>query len=185
MLHNENKRQRERDNSATFKQLFESLYPKMMGLACRFVDCEIAKDMVQEVFLDYWEKGQGNNIVNISSYFYKSIQNKCLNYIKHQSVAEGYAIQLKIAQARIDYLTRKIDDNEIFRQINNRNLREIIEASIEKLPPKCQEAFRLCYLHEMTYKEAAEVMGISPRTVEGHVQKATERLREDLRPLLA
>lgn len=171
------------ERASVFKQLFESLYPKLMGLACRFVDEETAKDIVQEVFMNYWEQ-QDTGIVNVTSYLYKSTQNKCLNFLKHQSIMEGYAQQLGIAQARIDYLTRIADDNELFRQISNQNLLEIIESSVGKLPPKCGEAFRLCYFHEMTCKETAEIMGISPRTVEGHVQKAVAQLREDLKPIL-
>jgi RNA polymerase sigma-70 factor (ECF subfamily) len=179
----DNIRRMNSESASVFKQLFESLYPKLMGLACRFVDEETAKDLVQEVFMNYWEQ-QEAGIANVTSYLYKSTQNKCLNYLKHQSVVEGYAQQLSIAQARIDYLTRIADDNELFSQISNQNLLEVIESSVEKLPPKCREAFRLCYFHDMTCKEAAEVMGISPRTVEGHVQKAVVQLREDLSPLL-
>ena len=167
-----------------FRQFFEFLYPKLMGLACRFVDNESAKDLVQDVFVEFWEQKHTVDVANISSYLYKSVQNKCLNHIKHQAVVDGYAARVRIAQARMDYLERNTDDNEIFRQVSNQNLREVIEASVEKLPPKCREAFRLCYFHEMTCKEAAEVMGLSPRTVEGHVQKALVLLREDLRPLL-
>lgn len=167
-----------------FKALFEFLYPKLMGLACRFVDNEIAKDIVQDIFVDYWEQKHITDVANVSSYLYKSVQNKCLNYIKHQTVVDGYTSKMKIAQARMDYISRTTDDNEVFRQVSNQNLRDLIEASVGKLPPKCQEAFRLCYFYEMTCREAAEVMGVSPRTVEGHLQKAVAGLREDLRPLL-
>ena len=167
-----------------FRQFFEILYPRLMGLACRFVDDEVAKDLVQDVFVEYWEQKQTMDITNVSSYLYKSIRNKCLNWIKHQTVVDSYATRVKIAQARIDYLTNTTDDNELYRQVSNRNIRELIETSVCKLPPKCQEAFRLCYFHEMTSKEAAERMGISPRTVEGHVQKAVVFLRKELQPLL-
>ncbi len=171
-------------DTVAFRKFFESLYPKLMGLACRFVDGEIAKDLVQELFVEYWEQKQTMQVANVLSYFYKSIQNKCLNYIKHQSVVDGYATQVKIAQARVDYLMRTMDDNELFHQISDQNLREVIEIAVEQLPPKCRQAFRLCYFGEMTCKEVAEVMGVSPRTVEGHIQKAVALLREDLRPLL-
>lgn len=171
-------------DAGEFRRFFEFLYPRLMGLACRFVDDEAAKDLVQDVFVDYWEQKHTINVDNVSSYLYKSVQNKCLNYIKHQVVADNYAARVKIAHARMDYLARTTDDNELFRQISNRNLRELIETSVEKLPPKCRQAFRLCYLHEMTCKEVAEVMGLSPRTVEGHLQNAIVHLREDLRPLL-
>ena len=171
-------------DSDTFKKIFEFYYPRIMGLACRFVDEDTAKDLVQDVFVEYWEKEQKMNIKNISSYLYKTIQNKCLNHIKHQTIVDRFSTSEKIAQARIDYLARTTDDNETFRQISYQNLLEVIEISIGKLPPKCQKAFKLCYFHEMTCKEAAEIMGISPRTVEGHVQKAIDYLKKDLRPLL-
>ena len=168
-----------------FRRFFNALYPRLMRLACRFVDDEEAKDLVQDVFVDYWEQKHTMEIDNTASYLYKSIQNKCLNHIKHQAVVEGYAAQVKIAQERIDYLARNTDENELFRQVSDRNLRELIEASVKKLPPKCQEAFRLCYFYDMTCKEAAAQMELSPRTVEGHIQKALAFLREDLHPLLS
>jgi len=172
-------------NEDEFRRFFEFLYPRLMGVACRFVDDESAKDMVQDVFVEYWEQKHIMDAANISSYLYKSVQNKCLNHIKHQAVEENYAAKVKIAQSRMDYLSRNTDDNELFRQISNQNFREIIEESVGKLPPKCQEAFRLCYFHEMSCRETAEIMGLSPRTVEGHVQKAVIHLREELRPLLS
>ena len=39
---------------AAFKTFFECFYPKLMALACRFVDEQVAKDLVQEVFTSYW-----------------------------------------------------------------------------------------------------------------------------------
>ena len=171
-------------DAGAFRRFFDFLYPKLMSLACRFVDEEAAKDLVQDVFVDYWEQKQLLEVSNISSYLYKSVQNKCLNHIKHQAVEQGYATRVKIAQARMDYLADITDDNELFRQVSSRNIRSLIETSVEKLPPKCRAAFRLCYFQDMTCKEAAAQMGLSPRTVEGHIQKAITHLRKEIRPLL-
>ena len=171
-------------NTDAFKRFFEFLYPRLIGLACRFVDDETAKDLVQDVFADYWKNKQNLDVANVSSYLNKSIQNKCLNHIKHQAVVDGYATNVKVAHARMEYLTNNTDNNELFRQISDQNIRELIDASVAKLPPKCQEAFKLCFFHEMTSKEAAELMGLSSRTVEGHVQKAVVQLRKDLHPLI-
>ena len=150
-----------RGDAEALRQFFAFLYPRLMGLACRFVDDETAKDLVQDVFVEYWEQKHVMDVANVSSYLYKSVQNKSLNHIRHQSVVDGYAAKVKIAQTRIDYLTRNTDDNDLFRQISDQNLRELIEVSVKKLPPKCQEAFRLCYFHEMTCRETAEIMGMS------------------------
>ena len=132
-----------KQDALAFEQFFKSTYPKLIGLACRFVSEEVAKDLVQEVFVDYWEQERTVLIANTSSYLYKCLQNKCLNYIKHQSVIDGYTARVRIAQARVDYLERTSDDGGLFKQISNQNLREMIESSVEKLPPKCRQAFLL------------------------------------------
>jgi len=171
-------------NLNAFEHFFEFHYPKMMGLACRFIDDEEAKDLVQDAFVDFWERKQNLDTTKISSYLSKSVKNKCLKQIKHQEVVNDYANNVRVAHARMEYLTNTTDDNDLFRQVSNQNIRELVEASAAKLPPKCQEAFRLCFFQEMTSKEAAELMGVSPRTVEGHIQKALAHLRADLNPFV-
>ena len=70
------------------------------------------------------------------------------------------------------------DANELWNEVVERDIRKLLKASISKLPPKCRQAFELSYFKEMTYKEIAEAMHISSRTVEEHVQKATKFLRD-------
>ena len=167
-----------------FKILFEYFYPKLMALACRFVDEQVAEDLVQEIFTIYWEQKTNIQPENIQSYLFKWIQNNCLNYITHQMVVEEYETRVRIAEARIAFLTETSDENEVFQGIVNNNLREIIETSINKLPPKCAQAFRLAYLQNLNHKKIAEIMGISPRTVDGHIRQALLFLRKDLKDLL-
>lgn len=162
-----------------FKDLFQSLYPKMMMLANRFVNENIAKDIVQEAFISLWEHKDSLDIRSIQSYLYRSVQNNCLNYIKHNRIVSDYEDQVRIAEARIHYLNEKTDDNEIFRMLEYNDIRSTIETSLAKLPPRCQEAFKLCYFHDLSYKEVAERMNISHRTVEVHVQRALAFLKEN------
>lgn len=167
-----------------FKRFFETFYPKLMSLACRFVDDEVAKDLVQDIFIFYWERKQQIEAENIYSFLFKCLQNKCLNYLKHEMVVEEYNAKVRIAEARIDFLNDRTDSNDVLKQVIDRDLCEQIEASVKKLPPKTAEAFRLAYLHDLPYKEIAEVMNISPRTVACHVRNAVLFLREDLKDLL-
>jgi len=173
---------REGDEEA-FQSFFEAFYPKLKALACRFVDEQAADDLVQDVFTSYWERKGSIHADNIQSFLFKCLQNKCLNFIKHQMVEEEYESRVRIAEARIAYLAETTDNNHVLEQVMNRDLREIIEKSVEKLPPKCAQAFRLCYFHDVDRKEVAELMGISPRTVDGHIQQALNFLREDLKDL--
>lgn len=166
-----------------FKAFFESFYPKLMALACRFVDEQVAEDLVQEVFASYWEQKRSIRPDNIHSFLFKWLQNSCLNYIKHQMVVDEYEARVRIAEARLTFLNETSDANEVLKSVMDRNLREIIEQSVVKLPPKCAQAFRLAYFHDLSHKEIAEIMEISPRTVEGHIRQALVFLREDLRGL--
>lgn len=166
-----------------FKRFFHFFYPKLMGVACRFVDDQVAKDLVQEIFTSYWVQKENIEAKQIHSFLYKWIQNKCLDHIKHQMVEEEYRARVQIAENRISSLLNHTDANDVLKQVIDRDLREIIELSVNKLPPKCAQAFRLCYFQDMTHKEIAEAMHISPRTVDAHIYQALNFLREDLKDL--
>ena len=166
-----------------FSLFFEDIYPKMMSLACRFVDDEVAKDMTQEAFIAFWERRTSLQTSNLYSYLFRSVQNNCLNYIKHNRVAEDYEYRVRVAEARIQYLNEMSDENNIIKNLESKDIKATLEAALGKLHPKCQEAFRLCYFEDLTYKEIAEIMNISHRTVEVHVQKALKQLKQDINAL--
>ena len=171
-------------DQVVFKSFFECFYPKLMALACRFVDEHVAKDLVQDVFASYWEQKKLIDADNIQSFLYKWLQNRCLNYLKHQLVVEEYEARIRIAEARIAFFNNKTDSNDVLKQVISQNIREVVELSVEKLPPKTAEAFRLCYYHALSHKEIAKIMAISHRTVESHIRHAVLFLREDLKDLL-
>lgn len=164
-----------------FRLFFECFYPKLMALACRFVDEHTAKDLVQEVFVSYWENKKEIEARNIYSFLCKWLQNNCLNYLKHQMVVEEYEKRVRIAEARMNFIDEKTDTNEVFKQIITHDIREVIENSVNKLPPKCREVFWMYYFQDMSHKEIADRLHISVRTVETHVRQAVLFLRKDLK----
>lgn len=177
-------------DAKVFQQLFEKYYPKLKALACRFVNEQTAEDMTQEVFIDYWENRKTVNTEYIYTYLNKCLQNKCLNYLKHKKVVEQYAArklaaETRIAEVRISYLNHAPDfDNETMKQLIAKDLKERIANSVDKLPPKCAQAFRLCYFHDLKHKEIAGIMKISTRTVETHIRNAMSELRVSLQDIL-
>ncbi|MDH6303647.1 RNA polymerase sigma-70 factor (family 1) [Parabacteroides sp. PF5-5] len=164
-----------------FLQYFQQLYPRLMALSCRFVNEDVAKDMVQDAFVMLWE--QKDRIQHVPTYLYKSVQNNCLNYIKHNHVVSDYAEKVRIAESRIQYLNEKTDENEVIKQVEYLDIRSKIEEALNELPPRTAEAFRLYFFEELSAKEVAEVMDISHRTVEVHVRKALSFLRNNFQNL--
>ncbi len=167
-----------------FRDFFAFLYPKLKALACRFVDEETAEDLTQDVFTSYWERKHLIQADNIYSFLFKWLQNNCLNWMRHQTVVEAYEEQMRLAEARKTYWDRQLNTNDLPRRLIDEDLLETIELAVKKLPPKRAEAFRLCYYRNMSHKEVAAMMKISPRTVEGHIHAALTFLRSKLRHIL-
>ncbi len=143
------------DDPEAFRQFFICFYPRLKAFATRFVDEHTAEDIVQEVFASLWEKKETIEADNIRSFLFKWTQNSCLNHLKHQTVVEGYNARVRIARARAAFIDRMGDDNDVFRQTESSDIRRWVEGAVCKLPPKCAEAFRLCYYRDMSHKEIA------------------------------
>ena len=163
-----------------FRDFFACMYPKLMALACRFVDENTATDMVQDVFASYWERKHLIEAHNIQSFLFKWLQNNCLNYLKHQTVVEAYETRVQLAEARAAAWDHASQANDPLHLLMGKNLLELVDEWIGKLPAKCAEAFRLCYFKDMTHKEIAEALHVSPRTVEGYIRNAIAFLRGKL-----
>lgn len=163
-----------------FRRFFDLLYPKLLSLGMRFVSEEVAEDMAQDVLTQYWEQKQSIDAVNLQSYLYKTLQNKCLNYLRHQEVAEKYSLHLSIAQARLEYMNTHKDENDIFKQITAKEFKQKVELELSQLSPRVALAFRLCFFEDMTHKEVAEAMEISVRSAETYIFDAISTLRNKL-----
>lgn len=167
-----------------FSAFFELFQPKLIARACRFVNKETAFDIVQDVFIAYWENKENIEVQNILGYMYKWVHNKCLDYIKHQKVTEKHGDQIRIAELRKLTMEESLDSSDIFKQVAAKNLMETIEDSIMNLPPRCAEAFRLCYFYDLPHKEVAKIMNVSHRTIEAHIYQAVRFLRIKLSDII-
>jgi len=171
-------------DQTAFKTFFVFFYPKLLALACRFVDKHIALDLVQDVFTLYWEQKEKIEALNIQSFLYKCVQNKCLNHLKHEQVENQFEARMQIAEARVAYMNDHLYNNDTWKQLVDNDLKEVVESSLQKLPPRCAEAFRLSFFYDLPHKKVAQMMGISHRTVETHIRQAVIFLRTDLHHLL-
>lgn len=148
----------QKGDETEFRLLFNLFYPRLMSVACRFVPEHIAEDIVQSVFVMYWEQKSALIPNAIHSFLYKCTQNNCLNYLKHQAVVLGHEEEVRLAEERMVFQLAGSDANELWNEVVERDIRKLLKASISKLPPKCRQAFELSYFKEMTYKEIAEAM---------------------------
>lgn len=162
-----------------FDLLFRRFYAELLVYARSFVGDD-AGDVVQEVFLQLWRQ---RNVVDmgqqIRSYLYRAVYTRSLNLLRHRHLS---ATRIQLIEEINDIRMACMADKERtgLQQLEVNDLRTIIDAAINGLPDKCQQVFRLNYIHEMTCREIADAMGISVRTVEAHLYKAIRILRQKL-----
>lgn len=164
----------EHGNEEAFKILFQNYYASLCYFANQYVkEDHAAEEIVQEVFLKIWEKRKIIKIeTSVKQYLYKSVRNSSLNFIQHNKVKNQYAMDI------IENFKQEIDPTKYYLEVG---LAEKIEESINSLPEKRKEIFRLCKEDGLKYKEIAEKLKISVKTVEAQMGLALKSLREKLK----
>jgi len=169
-----------RGDFLAYKKFFKHYYPLLMAFSCRFVDRQTSEDIVQDVFVSVWEKRESLSVNNIFSFLLRSVQNKCLDYLKHKSITKNYESQVRIAEIRMEYIMDRTDNNQIYNSIDRKELYNELKKAISKLPPKCAQACDFYYFQGYSTKEISMIMKVSPRTIEGYFYQAIKFLRDEL-----
>lgn len=160
-----------------YNDLFNNFYGRLYNFALKITNDESqAKDLVQDTFIKLWYKREKINIeLSISSYLFKICKNEFLDSVRQKNKEKAFLDEIKIEMAYQMYLEPENEEEVSKIQLMN--------DAISKLPPKCKEAFTLSKYENMTYKDIAERMGISVKTVETHITKAYKELRKELKTI--
>lgn len=160
-----------------FETIFRLYYPHLCLYASRVLkNTAAAEEIVQELFVLLWERREETEIeTSVKNYLFKAVKNHCLNYIKHNQIKNEYSRKILAETNTFS------PDDEIETQTE---LFQKIEESISELPEKRQEIFRLSRQEGLKYREIAEKMNISVKTVETQMGLAIKTLREKLRDFL-
>jgi RNA polymerase sigma-70 factor (family 1) len=162
------------DQSA-YKELYLLFYKPLLQFGYSFVRShETAEEIVSDVFVNLWKKrAQITDIQNLRLYLFVSTKNTALNYLRSQKKpllqAEQYQVQLQSIYFDPERLM-------ITAEMVNR-----VQAAIRKLPPRCQLIFKLVKEDGLKYREVAELLNLSVKTVENQMITATRRVGEAIR----
>lgn len=162
---------RDGDHQA-FKCFFERYHTYLYRYLTRMgVVPNAAEDLVQQAFLTIWERrSQIDPTRSLRAYLFQIGHNRALNYFRER---------------------RRIEDENEFpdpedptpggdQMTDASLLKKRLEEAITQLPGRRRAVFELCFLQDFTYREAAEVLGISPKTVENQMSQALKFLRASL-----
>ena len=152
-----------------FKEIFKKYYLPVRSFAWRFVkDNDIAEDIVQDCFLNVWEKRLTFNVITeIRNYLYTSTRNACLDHLKHEQIKQKHAIQL---------LTTASQEEEQ-EYILEEEVDALIHQAIGTLPRQAQKMV-IMTLNGDSNLEIAQKLNITVNTVKSTKLKAYQILRK-------
>jgi RNA polymerase sigma-70 factor (ECF subfamily) len=165
-------------DQALFEKLFRAHFVYLTNFARQYVEDEdTAKDITQKVFINLWEKrSQIDAEKSIVSYLFTSVKNRCLNYIRDHKKYRSKVLDLDCGDIDLVY---EEDDLAV------QELEVKISKALEMLPEKCRMVFEMSRYQQKKYREIAEELDISQKTVEAHMSKAMKSLREHLKEYIA
>lgn len=174
-------------NNATdinnFNRLFNEYYKRFIRFAMGYIrDEQVAEDFVSDAFAIFWENRNNlAEVTNPQAYILTIVRNKCLNHLKHVQVKNRYKDQIsKHAEWRLKLSINTLqacDPNFIFSE----EIEKIVSKTLDSLPAKTREVFLLSRFQEMTYKEIADKMNLSTKSIEYHISRALEKFRISLK----
>lgn len=167
-----------KDYDKLFRDLFENYFTGLCLFSMKFVTNEdIAKDIVHDVYIELWKKKSEIDFSSsLKSYLFTSVRNRSLNYIRdHRKIHPEGVEQLKNEPGHETTPDEEMQRMETEGRINN---------AIQSLPEKSREVFELSRFENLKYIEIARQLNISVKTVEAHMSKALQLLREKLKDLL-
>jgi RNA polymerase sigma-70 factor, ECF subfamily len=165
-------------NDKEFEIVFREHFTPLSNLAYTVVrNTDIAKDVVQQVFLKFWQIRDEVSIQSsVKSYLYRAVVNTSLNHIKKEKRFTSIEIQhIDTVYGQPETPSEVLAENTVEDKVHN---------AIKELPPMCREVFQMSRFSDLTNKEIAEELNITVKTVEKHITKAMKMLREKLQPLM-
>lgn len=157
-------------NEVALKKMFDATFESYVRYAWRFTkNKDSAMDIVQESFIKLWQaRSKLDPSQSLKTYFYRIVKHNALNYLR----------DVRQNNAQIDDLQIADESSVVFEEEQESKLLKPLRKWINELPDRQQEAFKLSRYEGLSHDEIAEVMDVSPRTVNNHIGAALNNLQE-------
>lgn len=155
---------------AAFQKIYFLYYERLLKLACSFVkQTEVAEEIVDDVFVKIWSnRSKLNEVNNLTVYLYVAIKNQALNYNQANRMI---CIDIESVGFELKDISSSVEDILITAE-----LAKVINDAVQRLPEQCKMVFKLVKEDRLKYRSVAEVLNISPKTVEYHMGNALKTI---------
>lgn len=159
-------------DDVAFETLFKAHFKALHAYASAMLqNDEMAEEIVQNMFMKLWEKRSRVEIqTSVKAFLYKCVHNDVLNYIKHQKIKTKY--RDFTAYSMNHHAESKASDRLELNELEGR-----LGDALNVLPQQCRTIFQMSRFEELKYREIADELGLSIKTVENQMGKALKILR--------
>jgi RNA polymerase sigma-70 factor (ECF subfamily) len=159
---------------------YRYLFDKYFADLCNFLlvylhDKSFAEEIALEIFTVVWEKREQLQVrSNIKAYLFTAGKNKAISIFRRSRQHLLSSLDVEDHSSSADLASDCY--------LENQELRQILDRAIESLPEQSRKIYQMAWEENLSHKEIAGKLGLSPKTVENHVGIALRKLREQLRP---
>lgn len=159
-----------------YGDFFKKNYQTACLIAIKYLkDHQLAEDLVQDVFINLWEKKENLQIhTNLRNYLFTAVKNHSINLIQRNK-----SVTTSLSELFID-----LPEEDFANTFSQEELAVRVYKSIQELPQGCQSVFRLAYENNYSYQEIADTLQISKNTVKTQMGIAYKQLRSKLNSLV-
>lgn len=163
-----------RRDKVVFDFIFNYYYSSLCAFSMQYLkDRNAVEDLVQDFFVTLWVDAPGLQIhSSLRSYLFSGVKNRCFDHQKHQKVTEKYRTYMLFSTEN--------GNDSADNYFAESELRQAIQKSLQKLPPRCREIFELSRHNGLSNQEISEQLGLSKRTVELQISNSLKVLRKEL-----
>ena len=166
-----------------FKLLYLENAPRLIFYASKYVDSDTAEDLVHDIFIKIWQKKEIYSVEEgLKTYLFRSVQNACLDYLKHKSIEMTYADEVarRLKIEEIDYYNHEIGV-ALARKVWGKRFQVLVATHMNT--DNLHNHFVINSVSYVDGKKSVEIAGmlnISQRTVEAQLYKGLKIIRNVL-----
>jgi len=164
------------DDTAAYKKLFLLYHKRLLNFSITITHSkQSAEEVVSDVFMKLWSnRNLLPSIENFHLYIYIATKNFSINSVLKEKKRESFSLD----EAAVDTQNMYCNPEEL---MITTEMQKRIQSAIKALPPKCQLIFKLIREDGLKYKEVAELLNLSLKTIENQMTIALKKISESIR----